>query len=98
MARFSQSLVADEERFSGCTDEFGCEGVEVVEALDACDLGEEPVDEAEVAAGAADDGRDGGGVSDPSAAVSAVGCRRVRTAVSSSGVRGRYSWAKPMRL
>ena len=56
--------MADEEGFSGCVDEHGCEGFEVVEALNACDLGEESVDETEVAAGDADDGRAGGGLSD----------------------------------
>ncbi len=56
--------MADEECFSGCVDEFGCEVLEFVEGLDAGDLGEEPVDEAEVAAGDADDGCYGGGVGD----------------------------------
>ncbi len=34
----------------------------------------------------------------PSAVVPVAGSRWVRTAVSSSGVSCRYSWAKPMRL
>jgi len=56
--------VADEECFTGSVDELGSEGVEVVEGLDAGDLGDEPVDEAKVPTGDANDRRDSGGVSD----------------------------------
>ncbi|WP_035771267.1 hypothetical protein [Arthrobacter sp. Br18] len=49
MAWFWQRLVAYEEGFSGGVDGLGCERVELVEGLDAFDLGDESVDEAEVA-------------------------------------------------
>ena len=57
--------MADEECFPGGVDDLGGEYVELVEGLDAFDLGDEPVDEAEVTSGDADDGGDGCGVSDP---------------------------------
>jgi len=51
--------VADQERFAGGVDDLGCQAAEVVHGLNAFDLGDESVDEPEVAAGDADDGRDG---------------------------------------
>ena len=57
--------MADEECFPGGVDDLGGGYVEFVEGLDAFDLGDEPVDEAEVTSGDADDGGDGCGVSDP---------------------------------
>jgi hypothetical protein len=52
--------VADEERIPRCVVDLRCERVEAVHCLDA--LGEEPIDESEVAAGDADDDRDRGRV------------------------------------
>jgi len=92
--------VADVECFAGGVDDLGGDGVEVVDLLDALDLGEQSVDEAEVAAGDAGDGGDGDGAGPP---VGVVGGRVSRpaaggTAVSSSLLSGRYSWANLMRL
>ena len=58
MVLFWQRLVADKERFPAAS--IRCEGVEVVYDLDALDLAEEPINESEVAADDADDGRDRG--------------------------------------
>ncbi|MBP2386325.1 hypothetical protein [Paeniglutamicibacter kerguelensis] len=55
-----QRLVADDEGFPCGVDNLGSESVEVVERLDAFDLGQGPVNEAEVSAGDPDDGRDRG--------------------------------------
>ncbi len=55
-------LGADDEDFAGCFDGVGGDGVEVVDGHDAGDLVHESFDEAEVAAGDADDGDDGFGV------------------------------------
>jgi len=91
--------VADQERFAGGVDDLGCQAAEVVHGLNAFDLGDESVDEPEVAAGDADDGRDGGRVTDTTVGRRAGGRKSLsETAVSSSGVRDRSSWAKPMRL
>jgi hypothetical protein len=56
--------VADEEGFSGGVDELWGEGVEVVDGLDAFDLGGQAVQESETACGDASDGGQGGGVRD----------------------------------
>ena len=48
MAVNLQRLVADDEGFPCGVDVLGSEGVEAVERLDAFDLGQEPVDQAEV--------------------------------------------------
>jgi hypothetical protein len=53
---------AEEERFAGGFDDFGGEGVELVDVADALDLGEEALDEAEVAVGDAGDSGDRFGV------------------------------------
>ena len=58
MALIAQRLMADEKCFPGGVYDLWCEAVELVECLDAVDLGQQPVDEAEVYAGDADDGRD----------------------------------------
>jgi len=55
-------LGADDEDFAGCFDGVRGDGVEVVDGHDAGDLVHESFDEAEVAAGDADDGDDGFGV------------------------------------
>lgn len=64
MAEFLQCLVADEEGFAGCVDDFWGEVIEVVEGLYAFYLGHESVDESEVAAGDSNDGGKGCGVGD----------------------------------
>jgi len=53
---------ADDEDFAGGFDGVWGDGVEVVDGHDASDLVHEAFDEAEVAAGDADDGDDGFGV------------------------------------
>ena len=50
--------VADEECVAGGFDDFWGDGLELVDVQDAFDLGEEAVDEAEVAAGDPGDGGD----------------------------------------
>jgi len=100
LAARSPGSPSDEERLAGGFDDFGGDGVEVVYVHDALDLAEQPVDEAEVPAG---DPRDGGdatlSVNSSVPLVSPSVCqRRASTAVSSSAVRGRYSWANPIRL
>jgi len=77
VALFRQRSVADEECFARGVDDLGCEGVEAVHRLNALDLGEEPIDEAEVAPGDSDDGRDCGRMRD--LAVGHVGCNREAT-------------------
>lgn len=54
---------AEEERFAGGFDDFGGDGVELVDVADAPDPDEEALDEAEIAVGDAGDGGDrfGGG-------------------------------------
>lgn len=69
MACFSQRLVADEQGLSCGVDNLGCEPGEVVDRLHAFDLGQQPVDEAEVPAGDPDDSRNGCRVGE-----TAVGC------------------------
>lgn len=104
MAGFSQRLMADEKGLPGGFDDLWGERVEFVHSLYAFDLSEQPVDEAEVAGGDPHDGGDGCGVDDVAVRCLArvaspdAGNRLVRTAVSSSGVSWRYSWANPMRL
>jgi len=63
-SRFLAGSSAYEECFAGGVDDFGGDGSQVVDLSDAVDLGEQSVDEAEVAAGDAGDGgdRDGLGV------------------------------------
>jgi len=91
----------DEQRFAGGFDDLGGDGLEVVDLSDALDLGEQSVDEAEVAAGDAGEvaiatvwveSSPGAG---PDAVASPSACQR---RVSTTGLSGRYSWAKPMRL
>src|SRR6476620_5391591 len=53
---------ADDEGLSGCFDDVGCDGVELVDVHDPKDLGHESFDEAEVSAGDPDDGEDRFGV------------------------------------
>lgn len=65
--------MADEKGRARGFNNFGCQHIEVVYCLHAFDLGEQSVDEAEVAGSDPDDGRDGGRVCD--AAVCGVGLR-----------------------
>lgn len=53
---------ADDERLTGGFDDFPGDRAQVVDLQDALDLSGQPLDEAEVAAGDAGDGRDGFGV------------------------------------
>ncbi|MET3923333.1 hypothetical protein ABIB26_004294 [Arthrobacter sp. UYEF20] len=53
---------ADEQGFAGRFDDFLGDAVELVDVADARDLGEEALDEPEVAVGDAGDGGDGFGV------------------------------------
>lgn len=56
--------MADEECFTGSVDDLGGESVETVDGLEARDLGQDSIDEAEVAVGAPHDGGHSGGVGD----------------------------------
>ena len=69
--------MADEEGFSGGVDELWGEGVEVVDGLNAFDLGDQAIEESEVAGGDAGDGGQGGGVGDR-VVVGVVLCREAR--------------------
>lgn len=60
LARKIHGLVAYEECFPGCVDDFGCECVEVVECLYPPYLGEQPVNDTEVSSGNSGNGRDSG--------------------------------------
>jgi hypothetical protein len=53
---------ADDQRFTGRLDDFPGDRAQVVDLHDALDLSEQALNEAEVAAGDAGDGRDGFGV------------------------------------
>ena len=56
--------MADEECFAGGVHDLGGEGIEAVDGLEAMDLAQDAIDEAEVALGDPHDGGHGGGVGD----------------------------------
>ena len=92
--------MADDEAFARGFDDLARDRREVVDLEDAPDLGEEAVDEPEVAVGDPCDGGDRFGVGEVLGGeleverLPAVG----ETKRSSCALSGRYWWAKPMRL
>ena len=91
---------ADDERLASGLDDFLGDCAQVVDLHDAPGLSEQSLDEAEVAAGDAGDGRDGFGVGE---VVGGQGepsldqwCCRTKSSSSADSVR--YSWTKPILL
>jgi hypothetical protein len=91
---------ADDERFTGGLDDFLGDRAQVVDQQDALDLSEQPLDEAEVSAGDAGDGRVGFGVGE---VVGGQGEAQLGPVVLQDeeqlgGDSVRYSWTKPILL